>query len=250
MRKLSYAVAATLLAFGLAGQAQAVELGFSGALSVQISTLSPVVLPGAGTATVNGSNGAGHLSGVQLPAGVFAVDGFLVPVTDPSVFPIAGVQVTAMNGAGAFEGNGGSGSFGGVMPVLGTTKVCLYGACGSSVNISNLTVPLTVVGQGGQVTVMGAVNLTVRGAPWTTGTAAIGTLTQMGGVSPLSNTGAPSGNLTLVTPIFISTNIGAFSIVPAFATLNLHFVPEPGTLVLIGSGIAGLVAIGRSRARK
>ena len=84
MRKLSYAVAATLLAFGLAGQAQAVELGFSGALSVQISTLSPVVLPGAGTATVNGSNGAGHLSGVQLPAGVFAVDGFLVPVTDPS----------------------------------------------------------------------------------------------------------------------------------------------------------------------
>jgi hypothetical protein len=69
-------------------------------------------------------------------------------------------------------------------------------------------------------------------------------------VSPLSNTGAPSGNLTLVTPIFISTNIGAFSIVPAFATLNLHFVPEPGTLVLLGSGIAGLVAFGRSRARK
>lgn len=250
MRKLSYAVAATLLAFGLAGQAQAVQLGFQGGLSVQIATLAPVVLPGAGSATVNGSNGAGHLSGVDLPAGVFGVEGFIVPVTDPGVFPIAGVQVTAANAAGAFSGNGGSGSFGGAMPVQGTTKVCLYGACGSSVNISNLTVPLTVVGQGGVVTVMGAVNLTVQGAPWTTGTAAIGTLTQMGGVDPLSNTGAPSGNLTLVTPIFISTNIGAFAVVPAFAILNLHFVPEPGTLVLLGSGIAGLVAVGRSRARK
>jgi hypothetical protein len=250
MRKLSYAVAATLLAFGLAGQAQAVQLGFSGTLSVQIATLDPVVLPGASTATVNGSNGAGHLEGLGIDAGVFAVDGFLVPVTDPGVFPIAGVAVTAENGAGSFVGNGGSGSFGGSMPILGVTKVCLYGACGSSVNISNLVVPLTVVGQGGQVTVMGAVNLTVVGAPWTTGTAAIGTLTQMGGVSPLSNTGAPSGNLTLVTPIFISTNIGAFAVVPAFATLNLHFVPEPGTLVLLGSGVVGLLAAGRSRARK
>jgi hypothetical protein len=136
------------------------------------------------------------------------------------------------------------------MPIQGTTKVCLYGACGASNNISNLTVPLTVVGAGGQVTVMGAVNLTVIGAPWTTGTAAIGELTQMGGVDPLSNTGAPSGNLTLVTPIFISTNIGASAVLPAFAFLNLHFVPEPGTLVLVGSGIAGLVAFGRNRARK
>jgi len=248
MRKLSYALAATLLAVGLAGQAQAVELGFQGQLSVQLATLDPVVLPGAGSATVNGSNGAGHLASVGLPAGVFAVEGFLLPVTDSSVFPIAGVQVTAVNGEGAFAGNGGSG-FGGSMPVQGTTKVCLYGACGASGNISNLTVPLTVVGQGGTVTVMGAVNLTVVGAPWTTGTAAIGDLTQMGGVDPLSNTGAPSGNLTLVTPIFISTNIGAFSIVPAFALMSLHFVPEPGTLVLLGSGIAGLVAVGRNRAR-
>ena len=71
----------------------------------------------------------------------------------------------------------------------------------------------------------------------------------MGGVSPLSNTGAPSGIVTLVTPVFISTNIGASAVIPGFGILNLHFVPEPGTLMLLGSGIAGLVAFGRSRAR-
>jgi len=38
-------------------------------------------------------------------------------------------------------------------------------------------------------------------------------------------------------------------VVPAFGILSLHFVPEPGTLMLLGSGIAGLVAFGRSRVR-
>jgi hypothetical protein len=249
MRKLLGVLAAGLIAFGAASQAHAVALGFTGAIAVQIATLDPVAIPGAGVAVVNGSGGPGHLTGLGIPTSPFAISGFVLPVTDPGVFPIAGVAVTAHNGTGAFGGNGGAG-FGGTMPILGTAKVCLYGACGSSVNISNLTVPLSVVGVGGAVTVMGAVNITVIGAPWTTGTAAIGTITAMGGVAPLSNTGAPSGVVTLVTPIFISTNIGAFAVVPAFGFTTLHFVPEPGTLVLLGSGIAGLVAFGRSRARK
>ena len=202
---------------------------------------------GTGTATVNGSGGAGHLTGLGGPGRTVRIWSFVLPITDPTVFPIAGVQVTAANGAGNFAGFGGAG-FGGVMPIVGAAKVCLFGSCSAAV--SNLSVPLTVVGQGGVALVTGAVNLTVIGAPWTTGTAAVGTaFTAMGGVSPLSNTGAPWGNVTLVTPPFISTNIGASAILPAFGILNLHFVPEPGTLMLLGSGIAGLVAFGRSRVR-
>lgn len=94
----------------------------------------------------------------------------------------------------------------------------------------------------------GPFKVTVFGAPWTTGTAAIGSYsTLMGGVSPLSNTGAPSGVVTLVTPIFLSTDLS--NAVPLIASLTLHFVPEPTTLVLVGWGIAGLVAIGARRRR-
>ena len=248
MRKLLGVLAAGFIAMGVAGQANAVVLGFTGGLAVQIATLDPVVIPGAGSATVNGSGPAGHLTGLAIPANQFGISGFILPVTDPAAFPIAGVQVTAANGAGSFAGVGGDGVFGGVMPINGAAKVCLFGSCSAAV--SNLSVPLTVVGQGGVALVTGAVNLTVIGAPWTTGTAAVGTaFTAMGGVSPLSNTGAPSGVVTLVTPTFISTNIGASAVLPAFGILNLHFVPEPGTLMLLGSGIAGLVAFGRSRVR-
>jgi hypothetical protein len=59
-----------------------------------------------------------------------------------------------------------------------------------------------------------------------------------------------SGTVSLVTPVFVSTNIGPSAVVPVFAFLNLHFVPEPGTLVLLGAGIAGLVSSGRTRNRK
>jgi hypothetical protein len=52
--------------------------------------------------------------------------------------------------------------------------------------------------------------------------------------------------LQLVTPIFISTNLADdFVAVPAFGVLNLHFLPEPTTLVLGGAGPLIAAAIGR-----
>ena len=35
-----------------------------------------------------------------------------------------------------------------------------------------------------------------------------------------------------------------------FATLTLHFIPEPGLLLLISAGVVGLGLLGRSRMRK
>jgi hypothetical protein len=67
----------------------------------------------------------------------------------------------------------------------------------------------------------------------------------MGGVSPLSSSGAPSGSLTLVTPIRIRSGIAAFSDVPAFGVLTLHFVPEPRPFALLAGALAALAVCSR-----
>jgi hypothetical protein len=243
MRKLLGILAAGILTLGVAGQAHAVALGFTGSMQVAIATLV-TSFTGSGVSAVTVSGSGVHLVAQTIPANAFMTAGFVLPVTDPTVTPIKGIKLTVGNGVGNFVGSGNAG-FGGVMPLVGFAKVCLFGYCSAAV--ANIAVPLNVIGAGGANFVSAAVNVTVVGAPWTTGTAAVGTVTRMGGVSPISNTGAPSGNVALVTPIFISTNIPSSAVVPGFGILSLHFVPEPGTLVLLGSGIAGLVVFGRSR---
>jgi hypothetical protein len=248
MRKLLGVMAAVGLVMS-AGQVQAAALGFTGALAVQVATLAPIAVTGAGTATVNGSGGGGHLDTLALGAGVFSTSGVVVPVTDPAAAPIKGVQATVANAAGSFSG-GGAGTLGGTMGIVGFAKVCLFAPC-TTPPPANVSVPLSVVGVGGSKTVTFFVNVTVTGNPWTTGVAAIGTNSVSGfahgPASGTSSTAAPSGVVRLVTPVLVSTNIASSAVVPTFATLTLHFVPEPGTLVLLGSGIAGLVAFGRSR---
>jgi hypothetical protein len=111
--------------------------------------------------------------------------------------------------------------------------------------------------------------LSVQGAPWTIGIASITnvtTTTPNGGVSTYtktlqgfvhgpasgtSSTAAISGVLQIVTPVLIETNLGAPDTWQAvWADVRLHFIPEPGLLLLLGSGVAGLLMLGRSRMRK
>ena len=54
--------------------------------------------------------------------------------------------------------------------------------------------------------------------------------------------------LQLVTVSKVYTSLtGAFPEFPMTGILTLHFVPEPGTLLLLGFGVAGLALHGRRK---
>lgn len=268
------ALAAALAAFALfaAGAADAglTAPTITGAeLQVSVgTTLPPIVIPQSGSVTPGVSrNSASVLTGISIPTPppIVATAGQVIPVTDPGAAPIKGIQATAANGAGSFSGTPNA-VFGGQMPLVGVNKVCLFLSC--SIATANIEVPISVVGLGGATAVTGAVNLTVIGAPWTTMTAAVGTITIMGGVNltpeggqgsqqiiPGNGTQMTVDNVSLVTPVFVSTNIGASAVVPVFGVFNFVITttrdtPEPAAIAALGASIAALVTVGVSRRRK
>jgi len=71
--------------------------------------------------------------------------------------------------------------------------------------------------------------------------------------STTTNTAQPSGVVQLISPMQIVTNLtsGSNAKISQFSTpLRIHFIPEPGTLLLLGAGVAGLAPLGRERMRR
>jgi hypothetical protein len=235
MTRRLVAVLCGALLVSLATRAAAETLGFTGELAITSAIATgpnQVALPGAPIASLTAA-------GMHLTQGAMgcvpAAGPSAVPVTDPNIFPIAGLQLTAGLARGALtERTDLPGDpLRGTWPLHGAYKVCIYGFCGTSANIVNLTLPLSVVGQGGasftnRVT---AFHLTVIGAPWTTGTVQVGSMTAMGSAhgpgTATSSTAQSGGRLNLVTPIVISSNIGAFRVMPTFGRLQVRFGDAP-----------------------
>ena len=70
------------------------------------------------------------------------------------------------------------------------------------------------------------------------------------GVTP-GGPAAASGVVQFVTPAQIITNLTAptAELLSTQISLLIHFIPEPGLLLLLGSGVAGLAILGRKRMR-
>jgi hypothetical protein len=245
--------AAALLA---ATPAFAATLPFQAQLTIQLGpgfTGEPAItVTGSGVATVNGSGSGLALTALAIPATAFSTTGAIQPVTDPLAAPVQGLQLTMENAAGGFAVTGG-GHLGGAMALAGALRVCLFMPCGAPV--ANIVVPLTPVGVGGTAQAVGAVNVTVTGAPWTTGTvtAVAPVATAMGFAhGPATATGSTAqagGLLQLVTPIVVSTNASADEPRVAFGVLTIEFVPEPATGALLIAGLACVASLGRRRTR-
>jgi len=70
--------------------------------------------------------------------------------------------------------------------------------------------------------------------------------------STTTSTAQPGGMLQLVTPNQVTTNLplGSSDKMGSFVIVVYEFIPEPGLLLLLGSGVAGLAVLGRRRMGK
>jgi hypothetical protein len=213
-----------------------------------------------------------------------------VLITDPDTEGngIAAVIVAAQAGTGTLGGISGAVASTGVLtrnqlPVRGVSKICLITTTCDVFLELVLTQPTTVngvpgsavigVGVGGLITVGAGTNtirISVQGAPWTVKTiTAVDHITTINlnttfvtvsakgfahgpGSATSSNTAALSGVVQIVTPVQIVTNLqlGSSKKLSGSISLLIHFIPEPGLLVLLGSGVVGLALLGSRRMRK
>jgi len=287
MRKLVMLSAAAMLAFGVTGTANAAPLNWNGTLILELGTLPAIPATGGGVATVNDSGALGHLHYLRLKGsrgGIQSTD-VMAPVTDAAAAPIVSIRVTAELGSGTLGNiSGGVQSqplTKNILPINGLAKVCLFStACGTFLPLA-LTQHTTGtgtkgVGIGGILTIGGTspIRISIEAAPWTVKTkTSIDQITTPAGPIPpgikkfvtrmargfahgpssnTSSTAQPSGVVQLITPMQVVTNLtnGSNEKIALFGFLTVHFVPEPGMLLLLGSGVAGLVLLGRHRMRK
>jgi hypothetical protein len=268
--KLLVLFTSAVLVLGLAGQASAKLLEWHGTITTKLGAGKPAKTTGQGVASVNQTNGGSHATTVRLAAD-FTAAGNGVPVTDPEVTgTIKTIIVSASNVSGTFAPISGGGPLTqDTLAIPGIAKVCLvFTGCPNflplqlTANDGN-----TGVGVGGLVTVGGAgsIRISLENAPWTLGTGMRRQMTDNSGFTsvtiggfihgPASNTSSTalgSGVIQLITPIQVSTAgiPGQNDKLALFASMRIHFVPEPGIMLLLGSGVVGLALIGRSRLRK
>jgi hypothetical protein len=285
MRKLIQLGLVAVVALGFAGPAGAALSNWEGTLILELGELPQLASSGGGIATVNGSSGGipAHLDTIAVAASRGGITGTaMVPITDPVVNQagLVSVRVDATLQTGTLGPISGAVQSTtvlsqNVLPVIGLAKVCLL----STVCTKFLPLDLTLndgatgVGIGGTLTGMSDVFfVSVEAAPWTvkTGTSIDQITTPMtenglktfvtltakgfahGPASLTTSTAQPSGVVQLISPMQVRTNIaqGSNAKVGLFGRMTIHFIPEPGMLLLLGSGVAGLVLLGRHRMRK
>ena len=161
-------------------------------------------------------------------------------------------------------------------------KICLLStACSQYLNMP-FTRPTTVngvpgtgitaVGVGGLITAggYGGIRISLEAAPWTIKTTSVvdQITTPTGGsrvfttqtykgwahapASTTSSTAQPSGVVQLVTPGHITSNIplGSNDKLAGMYITVMRFIPEPGLLLLLGSGVVALGLLGWRRMGK
>jgi hypothetical protein len=277
MRKTLGLLLGAALALGVAGAAGAKTHAWHGTVTIDIAALETVTLTGSGVATVNDSSGSAHLSTLRLNGGITGSG--TIPVTDPNTTgQMKSVRISGSLGGATTKsqtatltGISGAPPLGqNALPLGGFTRVCIFTAgCGTNLPlIHTVNSGNTGVGVGGLLTLggNGTIRISLEAAPWTLATVTGANQTVKGNFITLSrkgfahggasatnsSTASNSGVLQLVAPQNLTTVgiVGNSTKMSLFVTMTLHFIPEPGLLLLLASGVVGLGLLGRSRMKK
>ena len=259
-----------LLGFAIAMPGRADPMPWAGTLEFELVSRSPVAFTGSGVGAVNGSSGGVHLSALGLAGGITGTA--TIPLTDPEAATLLSLRALVTLGTGTLFPFAPPAPpsqpqlLQRILPVRGAVKFCiLFPGCANY-----LPLPLTInqgrtgVGVGGGLLTVGGFGsgpaISLQGAPWTLRTATLPIATTGGGSATLvatgwvhgpltftSSTAVAGGSVSLVTPVRVISDAGLA--LGMFARLTLRFIPEPGLVLLLGSGIAALAMMGRGRMR-
>ena len=247
----------------------AMQLGFETQLPMATVT---------GKATVNASAGGSHLVTLKLhPTWIRSISPRLDPVDLTPILSLPNPEISAsivslrlldaeIKGGTLYSPTQDT------MALAGVARVCLFVAgCGQFLDIPFTENGTRGIGLGGVITAKTASSsrtFSLVNAPWQLATATLeqqtptsGNLTALthkgyahGPVSTLatSTTALTGGVIQLVSPTQLHNTgigVGNHDTIALFTTLTVTFLPEPGLLLMLGSGVVGLALIGRSRIR-
>jgi hypothetical protein len=280
MRRLLCLIAAAALVLGTASTTQAKIVEWSGTTLIHFGTIGDLIGTGTGVATTNNTGGIGnHVNTIHFGTNTLTLNG-TIPLTDPENATLLTLVASSISlpVSGNLGAQPGTTIVPSQMPLGGLVKVCiLFPGCGVYLPVpvaAPIGGPFTKgLGIGGTMTVntfSAGIGLKISLAfnPWTLGatqmvdvstttntpTVTNATVTiqgfKHGPASNTSSTAAASGVIQWVSASRVITTVEPPSTkLAVYGVLNLHFIPEPGMLLLLASGVGGLVLLGRSRMR-
>jgi len=200
-----------------------------------------------------------NIASVQF-IGIEAGTGTLSPISGAAAFPTAPPL------------------FNGQLPLQGLVRLCLFSKeCTSSASVlltEHQAGSVTAgIGIGGLLTINilnGLARISIQAYPWQIKTRTVydeqttpvnfkKTIVPVtfvgfahGPASATTSTAAVGGVVQLIAASQIASNLtqGSSAKTASASKFLIRFIPEPGMLLMLGSGIAGLVLIGRKRMRK
>jgi hypothetical protein len=224
------------LALCVAGPAGAALLPLQATYGISFAGLPTLSVSGSG---IGNSNGLGGSS--SIPAGIFAGNAATYVPVAPTFVGLTNLSIPAnsVNNPGqTFNLGGGMGLSGSlVFNYTGGIALFPFGGGGTAMAI-NGSIPFKSVGGVWQYDA--AKVFTAMGAALANAVSATATAFD-------NRTAAGQGTVQLVASGYVLVSNGALGNIPVLSTLTLTYTPEPGTLLLLGTGVASLASIGRRR---